>query len=474
MGWFYDIFSNLYTYGILYFAIAIMGSYIILAIYSGIEMASYLKKNKYIDYRSILVAPSSPAITIIAPAYNEASTIVENVRSLLSLHYGNFEVIIVNDGSKDNSLEKLINSYDLHKVDFAVNEQIPTKKVRGVYKSTNPAFKKLVVVDKENGGKADALNVGVNVSVNPLITCIDVDCIIEQDALLKMVKPYLEETDKVIATGGVIRIANSCVIEDGRIMKVKLPDEWLPRFQVLEYIRAFLMGRMAWSKLNGLLLVSGALGLFDKNIVIKCGGYDHGTVGEDMELVVRMRRYMHERDLNYKVVYIPDPLCWTEAPADGNILGRQRNRWTRGTAETLWIHRAMFFNPRYGLLGILSMPYWFFFEWLAPIIELVGMLYCVLLILIGGINWHVFVILLVLVYVFAIMLATVAILFEEMSYRQYTARGDMLKLFVVALLEPFVHHPRIVYWAILGNIDLITGKKNWGEMTRQGFGKKTT
>lgn len=474
MSWLFDIFSNVFNYGILYFAILIMSSYIILTLYSGKEMAQYLKKNSYINYRSILVSPTTPAISIIAPAYNEALTIVDNVRSLLSLHYGNFEVIIVNDGSKDNSLEKLIHAYDLVHVDFAVNEQIPTKPVRGVFKSTNPAFRKLVVVDKDNGGKADALNVGVNISQYPLITCIDVDCIIEQDALLKMVKPYLEETERVIATGGVIRIANSCTVEDGKIIDVQLPKDWLPRFQVLEYIRAFLMGRMAWSKLNGLLLVSGALGLFDKSIVIKCGGYDHGTVGEDMELVVRMRRFMHETDQEYKVVYIPDPLCWTEAPSTSNILGRQRNRWTRGTAETLWIHRYLFFNPRYGLLGILSVPYWFFFEWLAPLVELGGLMISILLIVLGGINWQVFVSLLLMVYLFAIMLSTTAILFEELSYRQYTKRGDLIILFLVALLEPIVHHPRVVYWAILGNIDLITGKKNWGEMTRAGFGKKTS
>ncbi len=470
--WAYDILNNLYTNGILYFAILIMSSYVLLGIYSGKEMAVYLKKNSYVNYRSILVSPTSPAISIIAPAYNEANTIVENVRSLLSLHYGNFEIIIVNDGSKDDSLERLIAAYNLVEVDFAVNEQIPTKAVRGIFKSTNPAFGKLVIVDKDNGGKADALNVGINVSQYALITCIDVDCIIEQDALLKMVKPYLEETDTVIATGGVIRVANSCTVEDGRITRVQLPNEWLPRFQVLEYIRAFLLGRMAWSKLNGLLLISGALGLFDKAIVIKSGGYNHHTVGEDMELVVRMRRYMHEHKLDYKVVYIPDPLCWTEAPDTTKILGRQRNRWTRGTAETLWIHRAMFMNPKYGLLGILSVPYWFFFEWLAPIIELFGMLFSILLMFTGNLNWQVFLILLAMVYTFSVMLSSIAILFEELSYRQYTRRGDLFRLFMVALLEPIIHHPRIVYWAIMGNIDLITGKKNWGEMTRTGFATK--
>lgn len=193
-----------------------------------------------------------------------------------------------------------------------------------------------------------------------MILCIDVDCIVQEDALLKLAKPYLEEKYQVIATGGVVRIANSCKVEDGKLVEVNMPKNLWPRFQVLEYIRAFLMGRMAWSRLNGLLIISGAMGLFDKNIVIKVGGYDDSTVGEDMELVVRMRRYMYEQDRRFKVVYIPDPLCWTEAPGDLQILGRQRNRWTRGTIETLWMHKDLFFNPRYGILGMLSYPYWFF------------------------------------------------------------------------------------------------------------------
>ncbi|HEY0899366.1 MAG TPA: glycosyltransferase family 2 protein, partial [Sphingobacteriaceae bacterium] len=248
-----------------------------------------------------------------------------------------------------------------------------------------------------------------------------------------------------------------------------LPDKLIPRFQVLEYIRAFLVGRMAWSRVNGLLLISGAMGMFDKEIVIKVGGYNHNTVGEDMELVVRMSRFMHEIRQLYRVVYIPDPLCWTESPSGTRILGRQRNRWTRGTIETLWTHKDLFFNPRYGVLGMLSYPYWFFFEWLAPILEFMGLLFFITLACMGQINWEYSMILMGMVYFFAVTLSTISILFEELSYQQYTSGRDILKLLVVALIEPLVYHPLTVYWAIRGNIDKITGKTAWGAMTRTGF-----
>jgi cellulose synthase/poly-beta-1,6-N-acetylglucosamine synthase-like glycosyltransferase len=319
-----------------------------LGVYSAKEMIYYLRKNKFVDYRNILASPFAPSLSILAPAYNEENTILENVKSLMSLHYNNFEVIIINDGSKDKTLETLIENFGLYKIPFAYNDKVSTKAVRGVYKSTIASWNKLVVVDKENGGKADAINVGINVSQYGIFACIDVDCIIEQDGLLKMIKPFLEHTEsRVIATGGVVRIANSCDVEDGKISKVNLPDKFLPRVQVLEYFRAFLLGRMAWSRLDGLLLISGAFGFFDKEIAIIVGGYNHATVGEDMELTVRMRKYMEQQNKKYLVPFIPDPLCWTEAPESSKILSRQRNRWARGTIETLLMHKDIFFNPKY-------------------------------------------------------------------------------------------------------------------------------
>lgn len=460
----------LLTYLIFSYAVVLVLSYIGIGVFSIGETRDYMHENDFTDYRLLASSPHAPSVSILAPAYNEGATVIENVRSLLSLYYSNIEILIINDGSKDDSLQKLIDAYDLEQVDFYVNYRIPTKQVRGIYKSKDPVYKKLVVVDKENGGKADALNVGINVSANDYVVCIDVDCILEQDAILKMMKPFLEERDeKIIASGGVVRIANSCEIEDGRLVKVRLPENYWARMQSLEYIRAFILGRMAWARLNGLLLISGAFGAFDKDIVIKAGGYDHGTVGEDMELVVRMRRYMEERKQPYRVTYIPDPLCWTEAPATAKILGRQRNRWTRGTIETMKFHRKMFFNPRYGLLGMLSYPYWFFFEMVAPLIEFFGMIVFILLTVFGMINWHMFFALLVFIISFGYLYSAFAAYMEVTSYNMYRRRTDMMKLLITALTEPFVFHPFVVWSAIKGYIDIIRKKKSWGEMTRQGF-----
>ncbi len=469
MSW-QTIILDIFTYAILAYSILLVSSYIFIGIYSIGEVKNYLHKNSFTDYRILAASTQAPSISILAPAYNEGANIIENVRSLLSIYYNNLEVIIINDGSKDDSLEKLIAAYDLYKVDFFVNEQIKTKPVRGVYKSHKNVYRKLIVVDKENGGKADALNVGINIAKNSYVVCIDVDCVLEQDALLKLAKPFLEHPNhRVIATGGVIRIANGCDIQNGRLLKVGLPSRFLPRVQTLEYIRAFLLGRMAWSRLNGLLLISGAFGAFDKDIVIKCGGYDHRTVGEDMELVVRMRRYMEELKQPYKVTFIPDPLCWTEAPASFKILGRQRNRWTRGTIETLRFHKVMFFNPRYGLLGMLSYPYWFFFEFLAPIIEFVGMFAFIVFGIFGLINWGFFLTLLAFIFCFGILYSIFAILMEVLTYNQYKSEKDITNLILTAILEPFVFHPFVVWSAIKGNIDLLRKKNSWGEMTRQGL-----
>ncbi len=469
-----SIIADILTYGIFIYSVTLLFFYVFIGIYSIGETRNYLHKNSFTDYRVLASSPHAPTVSIIAPAYNEGATIVENVRSLLSIYYSNLEVIIVNDGSKDDTLQKMIDIYQLEKIDFYVLYKIKTKEVRGVYKSKNPVFKKLVVVDKVNGGKADALNVGINVSSNDYIVCIDVDCILEQDAILKMVKPFLEQTTnvKVIASGGVIRIANSCEVVDGRLVKVHLPKQYLPRIQSLEYIRAFILGRMAWARLNGLLLISGAFGAFDKEVVIKCNGYNHNTVGEDMELVVRMRRYMEEKKIPYRVTYIPDPLCWTEAPVNYKILGRQRNRWTRGTIETLSFHKKMFFNPNYHLLGMLSYPYWFFFEMMAPLIEFFGFIAFLIMAILGMIAWQMFFALLLFIITFGYVYSAFAIYMEVITYNQYKRKTEIARLILTALTEPFIFHPFVVWSAVKGYWDIIRKKKSWGEMTREGFAKK--
>jgi len=450
----------------------IFTTYLVLTIFSAITLRKYLRKNSYVDYNSIVASPLAPSLSVIAPAYNESETIIDNIRTLLSLYYNNYEVIVINDGSKDDSLEKIIAVYELEKVNYYFDYRLPCKRIRGVYKSKNRSFKKLTVIDKSNGGKADSLNAGLNVCRNDLVVSIDADSIMEPDALLKLVKPFMEAKEKrVIGAGGVIRIANSCEISDGHIQKVNLPKKFLPRAQVMEYTRAFLMGRMAWSELDGLLLISGALGMFDREIVIKSGGYSTSTVGEDMELVVRIRRYMVENGLDYDVIYIPDPLCWTEVPSTVKVLARQRSRWTRGTMETLFKHRKLFFNRKYGKLGLLGYPYWLAFEYLAPIVEFLGICWFIYLVITSSLNWPFFLLLFGFVYFFAVSLSIWAVLFEEITFHKYEKRRDVMRLVGIAFLEPLFYHPLTMLMSIKGNIDKLFNRNKWGKMERKGFGK---
>lgn len=468
----FDIIGALAENAVFIITALVFTSYLFLMIYSAIALRVYLRKNSYVDYNSIITSPIVPTISIIAPAYNESSNIVENIRTLLSLYYRNLEIIVVNDGSTDDTFERMKEAYDLEKVNYYFDYRLPCERIRGVYKSTNRSFKKLLVVDKRNGGKSDALNAGLNITKNDLVVTIDADSIVEKDALLKMVKPFLEEKEaKVVATGGVIRIANSCDISGGQVKAIHLPEKFLPRAQVMEYTRAFLLGRMAWSQIDGLMLISGALGMFDREILVKAGGYSTKTVGEDMEIVVRIRRYMAERNLKYRVQYIPDPLCWTEVPADLKTLAKQRSRWTRGTMETLWKHRKIFLNPKYGKLGIFGYPYWLFFEWLAPIVEFVGIVVFIILTILGRLNVPFFLLLLGFVYFFAVSLSVWAIFFEEITFHKYEKRRDVAKLILTAFLEPVLFHPLIMLMNIKGNIDKIFNKKEWGRMKRNGLTK---
>jgi poly-beta-1,6-N-acetyl-D-glucosamine synthase len=466
-------FNHFYLiYGLTLFLI-----YIGIALLSTYELRSYINRNAHYSYESIPGYQVIPDISIIAPCYNEEKSIVENIRSLSLLKYPNIELIIVNDGSTDESLDYAIKSYNLVEVPLAYEEKIKTAAVRGVYKSKNKAYPNLILVDKENGGKADALNAGINVSKSDLFLAIDVDCIIEQDAIMKMVKPFLEESSKkVIASGGVIRVANSCDIENGQLAKVRYPKNLWAKFQVLEYFRAFTLGRMAWSRINGLLIISGAFGMFDRKIAMEVGGYDTSSVGEDLELVVRMRKHMHHNKISkYKVAFIPDPLCWTEVPGKLKVLSRQRNRWTRGSVDTVIKHKNMFFNPKYGKIGMISFPYWIFFEWLAPVIEFTGLLYFSYMIFFSLLNVQVFLILMVMIYTFSIAFSFLAIFFETYLYNKYKGILFIGKAMLTSLLEMLIYHPLNIIFAISGNYQFFfkKDKKNWGTMTRTGFNPKT-
>lgn len=437
---------------------------------SAISIRQVLQKKASRQANILLRSEAIPGISIIAPAYNESLTIVNNVRSLLTLFYPRYEVVIVNDGSTDDTLQKLIQEFDLVPITFALDYRVPCNSIRHIYKSKDISYKRLTVVDKLNGGcKADAVNAGINVAAFPYILNTDVDCILANDTLIQLMEAVLDATDPVIAVGATLRMSNSSYIDGGVLVETALPRPLLSRFQEMEYIRSYLLGKMGWNYLNCIPNVSGGLGLFDKEILIAAGGYDANSLGEDMEIITRMCIYMHDNKLKYVIKYIPQTLCWTESPESLKILTRQRIRWSRGLMQIIRTHRKVFLNPKYKRFGLIVFPYNTIFEFFAPILELLGLFFYLYLILTKGINWHMAILLLIFVYTFSVFLTSFSILMDSYVYKYYNRRRDIIRLCTTAFLEPFIYHPIIVYSALSGYIQEIFGKKHtWGDMQRKG------
>ncbi len=473
----WDYIASFFETTVFIYGTSLLVFYAMLAILSFMSIKLWRKKESYTDYSMLVGSPLAPGISVIAPAFNESVTIVQNVRSLLTLDYPRFEIIIINDGSTDNTLELLIEEFSMVKVDYAFDVKLKSKPVRGVYKSTNDAYAKLIVVDKENGkAKADASNAGINVCGFPYFVCTDVDCILHEETLQKLIKPVLEdEKYRVIATGATLRLSNSCEVDGGVITKIRAPRNLLARFQEMEYIRAFVLGKMGWSYINAVPNVSGGLGLFDKEIAVKAGGYDPASFGEDMELMMRMSRYSKENKIESAIKYIPITLCWTEGPSTLKVFMRQRTRWGRGLIQLMVAHRKLFFNSRYGKVGMVVYPYNFFFELLAPIIECTGIIYYIYLIFFGQINWPYAIILLVFVYTYSVMISTLAVLWDQLTFQYYKTWGDVIRICMMVFIEMLIYHPLIVIFAIRGYIFFLTNRKHsWGNMQRQGFKKAET
>ena len=415
-------------------------------------------------------ADASPPIALLAPAYNEALTIVESVRSLLSLQYPNFEIVVINDGSTDETLNVLIEAFGLRPIERNHDLAVPHAPILGLYGSPNQP--RLVVVNKQNGGKADALNAGINVSRAPIICSMDADSLLEPDALLRAVRPFVDDPIRTVAVGGTVRIANGCRIDHGRVVEVGTPSNPLALLQTVEYLRAFLMARLAWSRVNALTIISGAFGLFRRANVIEVGGYTLGTVGEDMELVVKLHRLMRDQKRPYRVAFVPEPVCWTEAPETMGVLGRQRSRWHRGALETFERHRDMLFNPRYGRVGTVGFGHILLVDILGPIIETVGYL-LVPAFWAGGLLSLEYVLAFVAVsFTFGVVISVGALALEESELRRFPKATDLLILTAFAVIENFGYRQMNNLWRLRGIWQYLRKSQSWGVMTRTGF--KTT
>ena len=412
-------------------------------------------------------SPLTPGISILLPAYNEEAGIVESVRSLLALRYPLHEVIAINDGSTDATLDRLDDAFDLVPVHKALRDSIPTAAVRGCYVSRrNPS---LWVIDKANGGKADALNAGANAARHPYLCAVDADAVIEEEALLKIAAPILDDPERVVATGGIVRIANGCTIDHGRVVEVRLPKSRLATVQVVEYFRAFLIGRTGLSKLHSLLIISGAFGLFRRDLVEQVGGWWTSTVGEDIELVLRLHRYLRERDEPYAIEFVPDPVCWTEAPEDLGTLSRQRRRWHRGLAESLWRHRRMIGNPRYGVLGLFAFPYFVVFELLAPISELVGPPATIGWWAAGRLSTTFLVAYMTVAFLLGILLSLTALTLEEFNFRRHPRGREVARMVWWSIWENVGYRQINAVWRVQGLWDAVRRRRGWGAQRRRGF-----
>ncbi|MEM9143100.1 MAG: glycosyltransferase [Bacteroidota bacterium] len=445
--------------------------YFILGILSSLALRRYYRSKYFLQNQVLVKSNQAVGVSIVAPAYNEAATIVQNVKSLLSQEYPKFEVVIINDGSTDGTLETLVTEFSLVRVNFFYQERVETQPVRGHYRSTDPVYSKLLVVDKENGGsKADGSNAGINSAKYDFFICTDVDCILRKDTISTLVKPFIENTEKVIATGGMIRISNACEFKDGMLRQSHFPSNFFARFQELEYTRAFVFGRMAWTHINSLLLVSGGLGMFHKETAIAAGGYWHKSMGEDMDLIIRMRQLMHKRKEHFLIKYVPETLCWTEVPSTMTIFLRQRTRWGRGLIQTINRHKKILFRPKYGRTGFIGFPYFVFFEFLVPIMELLGLLVLAVNLIYFGMGVGHMLIILLTVYLFYGSVTLLSVLVDQIFYKHYASVREMGSLIFTALVEPFVYHPLNVFAFLRGYVHfLINREQKWGVMNRKGF-----
>ena len=437
--------------------------------YLALNLLSLATIKRYLDSHALDSLPRAYSgfeqpVSILVPAYNEEATIASSVRSLLQLNYPEYEVIVINDGSKDETLATLKREFALVPFPEVEWRRIGTRQVRGIYRST--LHPNLRVLDKENGGKADALNAGINASRCPLFCGVDADSILERDSLRRVAEPFLDNP-LTVAAGGTVRIANGCTVEGGFLTAVGLPRHPLAVMQIVEYLRAFLFGRMGWSPLNAVLIISGAFGLFRKEAVVAVGGYRHDTVGEDMELVVRLHRWFRLQRKPYRITFVPDPICWTEAPESFKVLKNQRVRWQRGLSESLTMNLGLLFHPRGGAAGWLAFPFMVVFEWIGPLIEVSGYVFMFTGFSFGLVSAPAFLTFMLVAFGLGLILSVNALLLEEISFHVYSRPAQLLVLLGAAIAENAGYRQVNSLWRLWGFWRWLVGAKGqWGDMQR--------
>ena len=446
---------------------AINTIYLVLLLLSFRAVRRRVRAIRFEDFRRIHESGLAPPISVLVPAHNEEKTIVGSVRALLALRYPRLEVVVINDGSTDGTLQRLIDEFGLQRAPRVYWQRIKCKPVRGIY--WNPAWPQLWVLDKTNGRKADAINAGINLASGPYVSVIDADTLLEGNAVLAMMSAILPHPGETVAAGGTVRIVNGCQVGDGSVVRVGLPRSVLATAQALEYLRAFLFGRVGWSELRALAIVSGAFGIFRTDALIGIGGFRHDTVGEDIDAIVRMHGMLRRARRPYRVVFVPDPVCWTECPETLKVLRSQRERWQRGLGETLEHNRAMIGNPRYGRIGLIALPYLMLFEYLGPLVETAGLVILPFGWALGLVHWHFFLLFLSASFVYGLCLSLASLVLEEVSFRRYREPHQLVKLVIAACLESLWLRPLNVWWRLVALLTWRGRPQGWAALPRKGF-----
>jgi cellulose synthase/poly-beta-1,6-N-acetylglucosamine synthase-like glycosyltransferase len=420
-----------------------------------------------IRMEGIRSSPFTPPISLLVPARNEEMCIVDNVRSLLRLDYPQLEVIVVNDGSQDGTMRELREHFGLHRSPILYIAEIKTAPVIGIYRSV--AHRQLLVLDKQSAGcKADAINVGINAATSPYVCVVDADSILEKDSLSRIMAGVISDPERVVAVGGIVRILNGSIVQGAELKEVRLPKTHIEMLQVIEYLRAFLVGREAWAAFNLLPIISGAFGIFRRDLLLKIGGFRADAVGEDFDLIVRLHRYLHDHNIDYHINFIPDPTCWTEAPSDYKSLARQRARWHKGLLDTLWSTRDMLFRKRYGRVGWIILPYMWLFECFSPVLELLGYGTIILAAVLGALSQHFFIQFLLFGYAFATLISVGSVLLEEMNYRRYSGWREVAWLLIYCFFEHLPYRQMTMYWRLRGIWEYLRGDLSWHQVKRTG------
>lgn len=417
-------------------------------------------------------SPLTPAVSVIASAYNEEVTIKENVNSLLKIDYPTYDIIIVNDESTDDTMKILIEEFELVEVPYTDTKKVPCQPIKAVYRSKNPKYSKLMVVDKLHAGtKSDGINAGINVSNSPYFVNTDVDCFVEPMALYRMMWLVINSHVPMIGVGATMLMVNGCKVEDGIVTKPAVATNPLPWFQQMEYMRSFLIGKMGWIANGTLPNISGGFGLFNTDVVVKSGGYDPASFAEDVDMLLRMVTYMKNTGQDFRLGQIPQVCCWTEGPYSPVTIYRQRVRWARGLFEIVSNHRKMFFNPQYGVTGVFTLPYILFFEFIAPVLEVIGFFFFLWLFYTGRINWNTTFIIFAMIFIFSVSLSFVVLVFDYATKSvKWRRRGwSYFKLMLAGFFEPILYHPIITLMSMIGYFKHMRhGTKVWSQIKRRG------